>query len=181
MIPLTEKNIIITGFMCSGKSTVGKIVASLTGRPFVDTDLVIEDEQGASVSEIFDMQGEPRFRELERGVIERTSATGGQVIALGGGAVMDERNVEAARNSGRVYHLDVSPAEVLRRAGGPSGRPLLDGRSEAEAVELMSLRKERYLAAADLTIATDGLEPSRVASLIVADFEESEKWRRGER
>lgn len=86
---MTKDNIVLSGFMASGKTTVGALLSEITGLPFVDTDGLIEEETGSRVREIFEKDGEARFRELERLVIERESAREGAVLAVGGGAVLD--------------------------------------------------------------------------------------------
>ena len=167
---MDKTNIVLTGFMYSGKSTVGELVAASTGKGFVDTDAMIESETGMAISEIFGGQGEDAFRKMERGAVERVSAGGEQVIALGGGAVMDEANIAMVRESGVVYYLKVDAGEVARRAAGSSGRPLLDGRSPEEVKRLLESRRDSYIRAADAIVETAGRSPAQIADEIARDF-----------
>ena len=168
---MDKTNIVLTGFMYSGKSTVGELVAASTGKGFVDTDAMIESETGKDIGEIFGGEGEDAFRKMERGVVERVSAGREQVIALGGGAVMDESNVAMVKESGVVYYLQVAAGEVARRAAGSSGRPLLDGRSPREVELLLESRRDSYTRAADVIVETAGRSPDEIADEIARDFE----------
>ena len=161
--------------MYSGKTTVGELVASVTGREFIDTDRLIESEQGTSVSDIFEAKGEDGFRALEREVVQRTASREGLVMALGGGAVLDARNVDDARSNGVVYYLRTTPAAVVSRAAGAGGRPLLEGRGAADIEELMKSREKSYLGAAHAVIDSVECDPGEVADEIIADFAERAK------
>jgi shikimate kinase / 3-dehydroquinate synthase len=168
---MSKSNIVLIGFMYAGKSTVGRLLADAVGMAFVDTDDLIEREAGAAIPEIFDRLGEQRFRQMERDVIARVTAEGGSVIALGGGAVLDERNIADARRDGTIYYLRITAGAVAERAAVEGGRPLLDGRSKAEMEELLSLRSEAYESAADSIIEEGGGSPEDIARRIAADFQ----------
>ncbi len=160
-------NIILIGFMGSGKSTVGKILADLLEYEFVDTDRMIEERAGRSIPQIFDEQGEERFRELESLVVESACARDRQVISTGGGAVLRQRNFECLKNSGQVVYLRLGEEELLRRTGRLKGRPLLAGADrKARVRELLAERSGLYEKAADITIDTDNLEPGTIAGMI---------------
>ena len=167
---MTKDNIVLSGFMASGKTTVGALLSEITGLPFVDTDGLIEEETGSSVREIFEKDGEARFRELERLVIKRESARDGAVLAVGGGAVLDPRNVSRLKNRGVVYLLKVSGEEVASRAGTDSGRPLLES-DIASINALLAERDAAYREAADVVVETTGRIADEVAGAIAADFE----------
>ncbi len=161
-------NIAIFGFMGVGKTTTGRLVAERTGRRFVDTDSEIEDEAGMPIVEIFKDGGEPAFREMERKVVARASSLEDTVIALGGGAVLDQSNIAALRRDCRMVLLTASPVEILSRVSGGS-RPLLVAPDPALRVrQLMEVRREAYLAAADLVVDTDQRSPGEVAGEILA-------------
>lgn len=164
----SRPNLVLCGFMASGKSTVGRMISRDSGMPFVDTDMVIERQTGKPVREIFASAGEPAFRDLEREVIARESGRRGVVLAVGGGAVLDPVNTERLRSTGVVYYLSVSPEEVERRATGDE-RPLLQGGIE-ETRSLMASRRAAYLGAADMTIETDARAPGEIAREVLADF-----------
>lgn len=166
------RNIVLVGFMCAGKTTVGRAIAGATGRCFIDTDEAVERASGATVAEIFQRHGEERFREMERRAVEEASASEGAVIALGGGAVMDASNVEAVRRNGTVYYLVVSGADLARRSEGTNGRPLLRGGNARDIEELMGRREEQYRRAADVVVDTHGREPEEIAAEITRDSSE---------
>ena len=171
------RNIILVGFMASGKTSVGRALAERTGWTPVDADDVIVARAGKPIHRIFSEDGEPAFRELERQVIAGLCAGERQVIASGGGAFVDPQNREAMLAGGRVFFLSASPAVILRRvqeedAGGPI-RPLLappassgqDYNPEARIAELLAQRMPAY-SQAHHTIDTDTLTPEEVAAEI---------------
>lgn len=165
-------NVVLFGFMGVGKTTVGKLLAPRLGYRFVDSDSEAEREAGMKVSEVFAQRGEPAFRALERGVIKRLSRGDGQVIALGGGAVLDPRNVEELRRRGRMILLTASPEEISIRTRRDNGRPLLAGEDKLARIRgLLDERRERYLAAADMVVDTNGVPPIRVAEAIHGKLE----------
>ena len=164
------RNVILVGFMASGKTSVGRALAARTGWPLVDADDVIVARAGKPIHRIFAEDGEPAFRELERQVIADLCAGERQVIASGGGAFVDPQNREVMLAGGRVFFLSASPAEILRRvqqedAGGPI-RPLLAvDDPEARIAELLAQRAAAY-AQAHHTVETDALTPEGVAARI---------------
>jgi shikimate kinase len=168
---LKKSNIVIAGFMASGKTTVGELLEKLTGKEFIDTDRMIEMNAGMNVAEIFDKNGEEYFRGLERDAVSKAASQGNRIIAVGGGAVFDERNNRELKRDGIVYLLKVSPGEVARRAGSGEERPLL-GKCEAEIEELMRSRERAYLDAADVVLETEGVNPRELALGIANDFDE---------
>lgn len=155
--------------MGSGKTTVGFVLAGMTGMITVDIDALVERETGMTIKEIFAIEGEPRFRELERLVIARESAREGVVMAVGGGAVLHPENVRALKMHGVIYFLEVSPEEVARRVHGEDERPLLS-EDEAAISSLMEARDPAYRKAADVVVVTTGRRPEEVAGVIAADF-----------
>lgn len=167
----SPRNIILVGFMASGKTSVGRALAERTGWTFVDADDVIVARAGKPIHRIFAEDGEPAFRELESQVIADLCAGERQVIASGGGSFVSERNRDVMLSGGRVFFLSASPAEILRRvqeedAGGPI-RPLLAVENpEARIAELLAQRMPAYLQAHH-TIDTDALTADGVAAEIV--------------
>lgn len=166
---MVKSNVVLSGFMASGKTTVGALLERMLGLPLVDTDSLIEEEAGGSVRQIFEVEGEARFRELERQVIARESERDGVVLAVGGGAVLDRGNVESLKKRGVVYFLAVSPEEAAGRAGKGRERPLL-AEDLAAVRQLMVSRETAYRAAADVVVETSGKEPGDVAGVIARDF-----------
>ena len=127
-----------------GKTTVGRELAQLSGRPFVDLDKRIVDSAGASIPEIFAQEGEETFRHLESLVLDDVCTQGGQVIATGGGAVLQAENRAAMRRTGRVYFLRRDLAQLPK-----DGRPLSQS---GDLAEMYRLREPLYRAAADAEI-----------------------------
>lgn len=124
--------IYLTGFMASGKSTVGPRVAARLGLTFLDLDRLITAQDGRSIPDIFAEDGEAQFRALEREALHRTAETDDQVVALGGGALVDADNRAFAKEHGRVVYLRVDAETVLERVGGEADqRPLLQGEEGA--------------------------------------------------
>ena len=142
---MQETNVYLIGFMGAGKSTVAPILADNLDLEWVDTDRLVEEKHGLTIPEIFKYYGEGRFREIEREVIEEVSRHGPQVIAVGGGAPMDDANWDILQSTGVVVYLEVGPDEVLTRIGSDGNRPLLAGLSEEERKKKVnSLLKKRH-------------------------------------
>ena len=165
------RNIILVGFMASGKTSVGRALAERTGWTMVDADDVIVSRAGKPIHRIFSEDGEPAFRELERQVIADLCAGEQQVIASGGGAFVDPQNRDVMLRGGRVFFLSASPATILRRvreedAGGPI-RPLLAVEDpEARIGELLGQRAAAYTQA-HYTVETDALTAEGVAAEVM--------------
>ena len=159
--------VVLIGPPGAGKSTVGRHLAALLAASLRDTDEDIEERAGKPVAEIFVDDGEPEFRRLERAAVARavTGFTG--VLALGGGAVLDEdtRAVLADYRSagGTVVFLDVSLTHAAPRVGFNTSRPLLLGNPRARWLELMAARRPVYEAVAGVRIDTDGGRPRDIA------------------
>jgi shikimate kinase len=158
--------VVITGPPGSGKTTVGRALATLLGVEFCDTDEAIEARQGRSISDIFMEEGEPRFRELERAEVASALASHRGVLSVGGGAVMDP--VTAAALAGHpVAFLDVGIADAARRVGFNSSRPLLAVNPRAQWTRMMDVRRPTYERLATFTVVTTGREPQDIAAEIV--------------
>ena len=145
-----KENIVLIGMPGSGKSSVGRILASRTGNTFADTDQLIVGKAGRPIPEIFRQDGEPAFRDLESIVIRNLSKQGGQVISTGGGAVLRPENVTALRQNGRLFWLDRDPDTLVPM----DDRPLAD--TEAKIKQLCLVREPIYRAAADVIIPVSG-------------------------
>ena len=137
------KNIVITGFMGTGKSTVGELVAQQLNREFVDMDSLIEQREGRAISQIFAEAGEPYFRQLEANLCHELSARSGLVIATGGGALVTEANRRVMERTGLVICLTCEPDELWRRIGHSEDRPMLAQRDEARFARLAALLTQR--------------------------------------
>ena len=141
------KNIILTGFMGTGKSTIGRLVAASLGRPFVDMDNLIEQRQGQTINQIFAEKGEAYFRQLEADLCRELAGRRGLVIATGGGTLIPEANLRLMEQSGLVICLDCAPDELWRRIGQSKNRPMLaepDGQRFARLTSLLARRAPAY-------------------------------------
>jgi shikimate kinase len=137
------KNIVITGFMGTGKSSTGKRVAQQLGREFVDMDSLIEQREDRAINQIFADDGEPHFRRLEADLCRELSARSGLVIATGGGALVPEENLRVMEGGGLVICLDCRPAELWRRIGHSEDRPMLAAQDDGRFARLAALLKKR--------------------------------------
>lgn len=161
------QRIVLTGFMGSGKSTVGPLLARRLGWNFVDADDVIVAEAGCSIPEIFRREGEAAFRERERSTIARLAGEEGLVLALGGGAIETAatRDLLAKAEAGLLVHLEVELATTLARCEGTEGdRPILADRAN------LASRYERRLPlyrTAHVSIPVDALTPDEVVEAIL--------------
>lgn len=167
--------VVLTGFMGTGKTAVGQRVAQRLGRRFADTDAIIEEIAGKSVRRIFAEDGEGRFRELERTAVERACALGDAVVATGGGALLDERNLAALSRDGLLLCLVADARTIARRvrASAPE-RPLLRGGTSlvGRIRELLDERAHVY-ARVPLRVETGGRSVEQVADEVIAALEHS--------
>ncbi|MFQ5901756.1 MAG: shikimate kinase [Thermodesulfobacteriota bacterium] len=166
------KNIILTGFMATGKSSVGSMLAERLSLKYVDTDTIIEDEAGLSISDIFKRHGEGRFRDMEKDVIRRLSSEEGLVISVGGGAVVDPENISLLREKGIIISLTASPEEIVARTGGDETRPLLSGNDRLERIKELLKEREVYYSRANLMIDTSCKEIKEVVEEIIGWIKE---------
>jgi shikimate kinase len=162
---------VLVGPPGSGKSTVGRLLAERLGVATRDTDTDVEATAGKTISDVFVEDGEPRFRELERDAVARALAEHDGVLALGGGAVLDEGTQrlleDYAAAGGVVVFLDVSLTHAAPRVGFNTSRPLLLGNPRAQWQSLMNARRPVYERLATLQVSTDGLRPGQVADRII--------------
>jgi shikimate kinase len=167
-------NLVLVGFMGSGKSTVGPLVAGALGVEFIDLDQRIEEMTGKSIEVIFEEQGEARFRSFESANLARALAGAGQVIAVGGGAVMDDHNWTLIRDANVVVRLRASDEATLERLASGELRPLAgsgklrdDPEAAGKLLRLAAGREPRY-AQAEHQVDTTGREVGEVAAEITA-------------
>ena len=162
-----ERSVVLTGFMGTGKTTVGRILADLLGYGFVDTDEIIESRAGP-IHEIFERDGEEAFRGMERSVARELSGRTGLVIATGGRMMLDPDCAECLEPDAHVVCLTAAADTIVERAtgSGEEPRPLLDGPEPAERVRrLLAERAEGY--GRFTTVDTEGRSPEEVADAVV--------------
>lgn len=161
------KNIILTGFMGTGKTTVGRILEKKLNMKFVDTDVVIERSAGIKIAEIFENMGETHFRKLESDAIEMITMNDNQIIATGGGAVINDYNLRLLKESGRVICLKADTDTIINRVCNDSSRPLLKGGDLKLTIENLMQRRMKHYNKADFIVDTDGKSPEDVANNII--------------
>ncbi len=171
-----RRDIAIIGFMGSGKSSTGRLLARLTGKTLRDTDSLIIKKTGKSVNRIFTEEGEPAFRRLESQVISQVAREEGSVIACGGGVVLDEDNMLILKKRAWVVYLRASAGSILKRlSSGRNRRPLLRGADRASTVRsLLEYRKPIYEKWADIIIDTDGRNTGDIAAEILTRIRQYE-------
>ncbi len=165
-----DRNIYLIGYRASGKSTVGRILASKLGWPFLDMDEELERRLGASISEVVKTHGWEAFRGWERELLEEIAKRRGIVVATGGGVILDPRNVTALRVSGIVVLLWVEAEEIVRRLSldpQEDKRPPLKGGLLEEVREVLEERRPKYIAAAHLVVEATSSSPQEVAEEVL--------------
>src|SRR5947208_17157732 len=160
-------NVILIGFMGAGKSAVGRLFARRLGRCFVETDDMIVARVGRPITEIFRVEGEERFRELEADALDALKLKSGDVIATGGGLPCRQGRMEALRALGTVVWLRGEVEELLARARRGGQRPMLEGRTPAD-LDALYRERQPYYARAHLTVDTAGLGVDQVVARILA-------------
>jgi shikimate kinase len=165
-----KNNIVLCGFMATGRSSVGKKLAEIMGLEFVDLDAAIEAEEGLSIPRIFAERGEPAFRELESRMVERMMNRTGLVISTGGGTVVNPRNMETLKSRGVVVALTADIPTILRRAGSGDDRPLLQAEDREERIRELLLKRAPFYAQADMTIDTTSITIEEAALKISTSF-----------
>ena len=172
------KNIVLTGFMGTGKTQVGKILSQRLGYKLVDVDDNIEREQKLKITEIFKNYGEPAFRDIESAEIKRLSEIDKAVISTGGGAVLRQENMDNLRKKGVIICLTASPQTILKRTDSNNDRPLLQVENPLQKIKDLLQIRTPYYEKADIIIDTEGKSPVEVAEEIIRKFKDLEKCRR---
>ena len=171
------RNIILVGFMASGKSAVGSVIADRLGWTLVDTDDRIVSSLGKSVSEIFAESGEEYFREKEEEVIRKLCEESGLVISAGGGAFMSQRNRDLMLSTGRVVFLNARPDTLFQRIlnderkGAPK-RPLLSGDLSLDRLTQLLCTRIEYYKMASHHVDTDDMSPEQIADSLLTLYSE---------
>ncbi|MDI1471713.1 MAG: shikimate kinase [Thermodesulfovibrio sp.] len=164
------KNIVLIGFMGTGKSSVGKILAKKLGLKFVDVDEIIEKTTGMKISEIFAKFGEPRFRDIETEVIKLITQNNGQVISTGGGVILREENFNRLKNKGVIFWLKASEDVIFERVKNCKNRPLLQTENPKERIKELLTKRTPFYEKADFYINTEELTPEEVAEKIIEKY-----------
>lgn len=163
------RNVILIGFMGTGKTSTGKMLAQRLGCAFIDMDVKIEEEAGMSIPEIFAKFGEEHFRKLEHELALKLSARRNAVISTGGGTVKNPANVEALKKSGVMVCLKANVDTVLERTQNRGTRPVLDKEDKGDrrqAVEKLLAERAELYKQADFAVDTSELSPLQVVEII---------------
>lgn len=160
-------NLVLIGFMGTGKSTVAAYLSRQYDMEIVEMDELLARQEGMSIPEIFQLHGEPYFRSLETKLLKNLQNCQNKIISCGGGAALREENVKEMKKNGKVILLTASPETILERVKKDTSRPLLKDRKTPEGIaSLMAQRQEKYLAAADFVISTDHKSVAKICEEI---------------
>lgn len=161
------KNIVLTGFMGAGKTTIGKALAKMLHMKLVDVDEEIEISQKMTINDIFKIYGEPYFRDIETAMIKKLSHNKNCIISTGGGAVLRDENMEALKENGIVFCLAANAETILKRTGNNQDRPLLKVENPKEKIEELLAYRRPFYEKAGIMIETDGKTPLQIAEEIM--------------
>jgi shikimate kinase len=167
-----RRNIVLVGFMGTGKTTVGKLLAEELGLTFVDMDLLIEQRVGKPISRIFAEQGEPPFRAMERALVRELAARQELVIGTGGGVVLNPDNLYDFSQSGLVVCLSASPDVIFQRTAGEQHRPLIEHDDKFKRIAEILERRQTMYGAIPHQIDTSDLTPQQVAKAVLKLYEQ---------
>ena len=169
---MSEQHIFLVGPMGVGKTTIGKQLAGLLHRPFVDVDAEIEARCGADIPWIFDMEGEQGFRQRESKVLEDIiSSSPSSVIATGGGVVLSAKNRKLLQASGQVIYLSASKEQLYERMRRDKSRPLLQVEDREKVInQLLEVRDPLYREVADVVFSSEGGSAARVAKVLLDEL-----------
>lgn len=160
------KNIVLVGFMGTGKTVVAKLLAEKLGREFLELDAIIEKREGVSIKEIFRQKGEAYFRKVEKDVVKEAAKKDGLVISAGGGAITDDENFRNLKKNSVIVCLEASPDVILKRTKGNTCRPLLNVEDPKKEIEGLLRKRAPYYKRADHSVNTDNMTPEEVAEAI---------------
>lgn len=167
-----SQNIVLIGFMGTGKTTIGKIASARLGLEFVDTDDLIVEQAGEPIPEIFERVGEDGFREIETRVLRDLAGPGGRIIATGGGIVTQEENVPLLLQLGFVVWLAARAETIFQRVSLNRDRPLLYTDDPLQTItQLLARREPLYRETADLKVETDEFHAEEITHGIAASAE----------
>lgn len=162
------QNIYLVGFMGTGKTAVGRLLARRLKRKFFDLDDLIEEEERMSIPDIFAKKGEPYFRSAEKRVLFKVSLQDNLIIACGGGIVIDEENIDCMKKTGKIICLSASADVILKRTSKYTHRPLLNVVNPKEKIEELLKQRAAYYASADIAIDATRLSVAESAEAIIA-------------
>ncbi|MBN3039341.1 MAG: shikimate kinase [Candidatus Omnitrophica bacterium] len=166
-------NIVLVGFMGTGKTAVGRLLAKEMGIKYISTDEVIEDKERRSINDIFKKNGEPYFRSVEKEIVKKVSELDRFVIDAGGGVVLDEENIQNLKRNGKIVCLSADVNTILERTKRYRHRPLLNVKDPRQKVESLLQERAPFYAKADFTIDTSEMTIEQVAEKIKQGVDEN--------
>jgi shikimate kinase len=174
-----KTSVALIGFMGTGKTVAGKLLAQKLGKDFIEMDALIEKKAGRSIPEIFRQEGETGFRELEIEVTKNIAGRKNAVIACGGGIVLNTINIDRLRQECVIVCLTASPSAILKRTSADKGeRPLLAAADRLRQIkDMLKYRWPFYARSADITVNTSRLKPGEVAKSIIERLKQYESYR----
>ena len=168
--PRKIENLVLAGFMGCGKSSVGRLAAKLLGFRFVDTDVLIEKRAGKRISVIFEQEGEPAFRKLEREMVAELKDGQRMVVSTGGGLIIDPANLAALKERGLVVCLWASPETIWERVRRSSHRPLLREADPLGKIRRLLAEREPFYRQADVLVIAEQRSVRDVATHVLHEF-----------
>lgn len=166
-----SRNIVLIGFMASGKTLSSKELSRRLGWKRVSTDEFIENQEGRKITDIFAQSGEPYFRQLERKIVKELSAQSNLIIDCGGGVAADPENVANLKSGGVLFYLYASPESVLRRTAGKTDRPLLNVPNPLEKIKELLARRDPHYRKADFVVDSNDDNIGKVVDEILRILE----------
>lgn len=165
-----KSNIVLIGFMGTGKTTVGKILAEKLHKDFIEMDDIISQKANKTIPEIFSQDGEIKFRELEMQISKELSEEKNTVISAGGGLILNKLNIDYLKKKSIIVLLQANPGEIFKRISkdGKEKRPLLDNIDPIKEIKsLLDYRQYYYNSAAEITVSTNNKDPDQIALEII--------------
>ena len=172
-------NIVLIGYRCCGKTSVGKFISAKLGREFIDTDDLIVEKAGCNIDEIVSVHGWDHFREIEKGVIKEVSIMENVVIATGGGVVIKEENIKNLKGNGFIVWLSADIDIIKKRLNedktSTDNRPSLTGDDPSDEIKtVLERRKPLYMKASDMSVDTSQLDIIEVADMVIEKLAKQE-------
>ncbi len=171
------QNIALIGFMGTGKSSVGQLVADQLHFAFLDTDRVLEARAGKSISDVFAQDGEPAFREMERKIVQELTSRKTTVISTGGGLPVGEGNLASLRTHALVVCLWASPEKIWERVRGQTHRPLLNDPDPLGKIRTLLAAREPFYRQADILLNTEMRSVKEVSQQVIHQFHSARSQR----
>lgn len=166
-----KTNLVLIGFMGTGKSSIGKYLAQKLGKTFIELDKEIMERAGKAITAIFAEDGEEAFRQLEAQLVEEWSLQDNLVISTGGGVVLKKENISNLRKKGLLICLEAEPEVIFKRIEKDTGRPLLAVDNPLEKIKELLAKRAPFYQVADYTLDTTNLSPEETGEHIIGFWE----------